>query len=71
VASNVQKIIAVYLDNYIRLGEGTQVDDWGNNWKEKSLNDVIKFFRDKEPDLKYRTKLDINTLGSVPKRISY
>lgn len=60
------KIIAVYLDNFIRYGESDELDDWGNNWKEKSLNDVVKFFMDKETNEKFKTKLKLNTFASVP-----
>lgn len=66
-----KKIIAVYLDNYIRLHDGKEVDEWGNDWKEKSFNQVITFFRDNETDFKIKSKYQLIPLrlGSLVKNI--
>lgn len=50
------KIIAIFLNNYVRMKDGKEVDEWGNNWKEKSFNEVIAFFRDNEKDFKIKSK---------------
>jgi len=41
-----RKIISTYLDNYLKLDNGTSGDEWGNNWVEKSYNDVMKYFKE-------------------------
>jgi len=65
------KIITVFLDNYIRLRDGREVDDWGNDWKEKSFNEVIAFFRDNEKDFKIKSKYQFipMRLGSLVRDI--
>jgi len=65
------KIITVFLDNYIRLRDGREVDDWGNDWKEKSFNEVITFFRDNEKDFKIKSKYQFipMRLGSLVRDI--
>ena len=61
------KIIAVYLDNYIRMDNGTKIDEWGNNWIEKSYNDSIRFFRDNETNIKYKFKIDLKAVSGFPR----
>ena len=61
------KIIAVYLDNYIRMDNGTKIDEWGNNWREKSYNDSIRFFRDNETNIKYKFKIDLKAVSGFPR----
>ena len=60
------KTIAVYLDNYIRMDSGTKIDEWGNNWREKSYNDVIKFFRDNETNELYKQKINLKAVLCFP-----
>lgn len=55
-----------YLNNYIEMDNGTKVDAWGNNWKEKSYNEVLAYFRDIETNIKFKTKIDLLGLLSVP-----
>jgi len=55
-----------YLNNYIEMDNGTKVDAWGNNWKEKSYNEVLAYFRDIETNIKFKTKIDLLGLWSVP-----
>lgn len=53
------KIIAIFLDNYIRLQNGREVDELGNDWKEKSFNESISFFKDNETDFKIKAKFEL------------
>lgn len=53
------KIIAIFLDNYIRTQDGKKVDEWGNDWKEKSFNESISFFKANEIDFKIKAKYEL------------
>ena len=39
------KIVDIYLNNYLLLKRGQECDEWGSNWRVKSFNDVISFFK--------------------------
>lgn len=54
-----EKIIATYLDNFIRMDDGKQIDEWGNNWMQKSFDDCLIFFREIEENLKIKLKFDM------------
>ncbi len=47
------KIIAVYLDNFIKSNYGVMLNEWGNDWREKSFNDLITYFKNEIPNSKF------------------
>ncbi len=57
------KIIAVYLDNFIKSNYGLIVDEWGNDWREKSFNELITYFKNEIPNMKF--DLIVSIIGSL------
>ena len=47
------KIIAVYLDNFIKSNYGSTLNDWGNDWREKSFNELISYFKSEIPNSRF------------------
>ncbi len=62
-----QKIIAIYLDNYIKLNNGTLLDEWGSNWIEKSYNDVLSSFRNNEKNEIFQSKINLLAMAWATK----
>jgi len=57
-----KKTIAIFLDNFIKKSYGAHFDEWGPNWRKKSLYEVVSFFKDKEEDNNYKSRLEAISL---------
>jgi hypothetical protein len=64
------KIISVFLDNYILLNNGVLCDEWGRDWKTKSLDEVLVYYKDSEKGLNVKLAMLPIVLGSLVKDLN-